>query len=290
MDVYEDCRNDVSTSGSPQLLQCQPNHATRPPGWFRRLLRWAFPRDCAYLTDKLETKQVVLTGREQITHDTMRLVFSIPNQLKLGINCGQHIMCHHGDQQRAYTPTTNACGHFEVVVKMVPGGTISRHLHQMAVGQTLLISGPAGRYSYSGNGVFASSLHTTIRTKQIMCVCAGSGITPIYAVLKRIEHADTTVTCAKLLFVNKTTDDIILHPELDDMCMRIATFECHYALTQPHPEWDGLVGRPSIAMIADIANAARDEIVLICGSKMFNRSISDICLELGYEKNRILMF
>jgi len=247
----------------------------------------------AYLIDGSNARPVMLTMRTQMTHDTIRLVFSFPSRQSLGITCGQHIWCHLGDHKRAYTPTTHADGQFELVVKRVPDGIVSGYLHQMAIGHTLLISGPAGRCSYRGGGVFTLSVYKapemTMLTSHVLCVCAGSGITPIYAVLKHVACVDVDMK-VKVLYVNKTVDDVILRTELDEMCENHQNVECHYTLTQPPPEWTGLVGRPSIDMIAGIANTARNEVVLVCGSVSFNRCIAESCLKLGYERRMLVLF
>lgn len=235
----------------------------------------------------------MLTMRTQMTRDTVRLVFSLPSRQSLGIQCGQHVWCHLGEHKRAYTPTKYVDGQFELVVKRVPNGIVSAHLHQMAVGHTLLISGPAGRCSYSGGGVFTLSVYkapdTTLRTSRVLCVCAGSGITPIYAVLTHVTCFDVDIT-VKVLYVNKTMDDVILRDDLDEMCKNHPNVECHHTLTQPPLEWTGLVGRPSIDMIAGIASPTRNEVVLVCGSFAFNRSVAERCLELGYERRMLVLF
>jgi len=255
--------------------------------WFHRLYTWFFPDLC--LMNKDETKTVTLESKEQLTHDTIRLTFAIPGNMNLGLKCGQHIVCYNGDHQRKYTPTkTNQC-EFELVVKVYPDGKLSPFLNQMNVGDTLLISGPSGRHSYNGNGEF-SSANKMMFTNNIVFICAGSGITPVYAILDQIANPDKDTIYTKLLFVNKTENDIILRKELDEFAFRNASMTNYYTLTQPHDEWSGLVGRPSAKMISDIVSEERNETVIVCGSSEFNDAISSICLELGYTKDNLILF
>ena len=254
--------------------------------WFQRLYAWVFPKSNVYLIDN-ENKSVKLLNRKVLTHDTIKLTFTIPGNMKLGTNCGQHIVCHNGDQQRKYTPTNTKEGEFELVVKVYADGKMSSHLNQMKVGDELFVSGPSGCHFYKGNGEF-SSVNTTIVTNNILFICAGSGITPVYAILNQIANIDRDSIYTKLLFVNKTENDIILRTELDEMCN--CNMKHYYALTQPPPDWNGLVGRPSKSMIAEIVDDERNEIVIICGSREFNSHISNICLEIGYHKDRIIAF
>ena len=255
--------------------------------WFYKWLIWAFPSYYVYLNN--ETKPVTLTNKQQLTHDTIKLTFQIPANMKLGLNCGQHIVCYNGDHQRKYTPTKTKQGEFELVVKVYPEGKLSPFLNQMAIGDTLLVSGPVGRHVYNGNGEL-SSKNKTMFTNNILFICAGSGITPIYTILDRIATTDNETIYTKLLFVNKTENDIILRKELDEMSLRNTKMKNYYSLTQPGSDWSGLVGRPSKEMISEICSEKRNEIVIVCGSSEFNSAISTICLELGYNKDNLLLF
>lgn len=257
--------------------------------WFTQLCVWAFPNYYVYLKDCNEKKPVTVLSKEEVTRDTIKLTFKIPDNMKLGLQCGQHIVCYNGDHQRKYTPTKTKNGEFELVVKVYPEGKLSPYLNDMKIGDTLFISGPTGRHTYNGNGAF-SSANKTILTNNILFICAGSGITPIYTILDQIANSDKDIIYTKLLFVNKTENDIILRNELDDMSSRNANMKNYYSLTQSDDEWSGLIGRPSVAMISDIASEQRNEIVIVCGSREFNDTIFKICMELGFKKEGIILF
>jgi NAD(P)H-flavin reductase len=256
---------------------------------FQWLYSLIFPKELVYLTNNGEKKPVTLLKKEQLTRDTIRLTFIIPGNMNLGIKCGQHIVCYNDDHQRKYTPTKTSNGEFELVVKVYPDGKLGPFLNQLTIGDTLFISGPAGKNLYHGNGDFSSS-DSSIVTNNIMFICAGSGITPIYAILNQIANYDKDGIYTKLLFVNKTEEDIILRKELDELSLRNPNMENHYSLTQPTDGWKGLVGRPSKTMISEFATDRRNEIVVICGSKEFNDAVSEICLELGYNKDKMILF
>ena len=231
-------------------------------------------------------KQLRLKQREQLTNDTIRLTFSNPFQ---DIQCGQHIVCSNGDHSRKYTPITQTNGDLELVVKVYSNGAMSSHMNQLNVGDTLSVSGPVGENIYYGNGEFSTS-NATITTNNILFICAGSGITPVYAILNAIANTDTETMYTKLLFVNTTENDIILRKELDEMSSRNSNMKQYYTITQPDAEWKGLVGRPSKEMISEIASEKRNEIVIVCGSREFNNNVSHMCLDLGYSSYNILLF
>ena len=98
-----------------------------------RIITWVFPDYYTFLTDKTEIKQVKLIRRSQLTRDTVELTFKIPHNLVLGIECGQHIVCYSGNNQRKYTPTANTNGSFDLVVKVYPNGLVSGHLDKLNI-------------------------------------------------------------------------------------------------------------------------------------------------------------
>lgn len=253
---------------------------------FHKFFAWVFPKYYMYLGTDKKQKPVTLTRRDQLTHDTIHLVFEIPDNMLLGIECGQHIMCHLGDAQRKYTPIANKKGEFELVVKVYPNGKLSSHLNSMKIGDELLISGPYGRNIYNGNGEFSSATNSVV-TNNVLFICAGSGITPVYAILDNINK---DAIYSNVLFVNKTENDIIMHKELDEMCERNGNVKNYYALTQPGDGWSGLVGRPSATMITDIVGEERSAIVVICGSTEFNDGISKLCTDLGFREENLIVF
>lgn len=228
-----------------------------------------------------------LLSRSQITHDTVSLIFALPHGKSLGIKCGQHIAINVGDAKRKYTPVSDAPGSFELVVKIYKTGIVSPHIGNLKFGDTMSFSGPTGQNIYLGGGRF-SIPSREIQSDNLLMVCAGSGITPIYAVLRHIAKHNEYGIRANLLFVNKTSDDIILREEIDQMCFNHPNITAQYTLTQKNSSWSGLVGRPTPNMIANVAKQDFTGIVLICGSSDFNSGISQICCDVGFTKSNII--
>lgn len=252
---------------------CDSPIIAKEPSFFQRLFAWVFP------SIPKEKIVIILTNRVQLTHDTVKLTFEIPHNVSFGLQTGQHIVCYCGEYHRKYTPVSYTDGELELIVKVYPDGRLSSYIGNLAVGDELLVSGPVGDNIYLGNGEF-SCANKSIVTNNILFICAGTGITPIYAIMNQIANTDTTNIYTKLLVVNRTEDDIICRDELDQI----------HTLTQPDDDWNGLVGRPSKEMIAGIASEKRDETVIICGSRAFNDNITAICLDLGYDKERMIVY
>lgn len=129
---------------------------------------------------------------------------------------GKHISVlgydgNHEEVRRPYTPTTLAdtLGHFDLVVKVYPDGKMSQIFDKLTIGKTLQFRGPMGRFKYQPN------------MKEFFgMVAGGTGITPMFQVMKAILENPQDKTKICLIFGNITVDDILLKPELDAMQVR----------------------------------------------------------------------
>jgi len=87
---------------------------------------------------------------------------------------------------------------------------VTNQLHQLKVGDELIIRDVWGAISYKGEGYF---------------IAGGAGITPFIAILRQLKK-DNKIQGNKLFFSNKTTADIILKDELVSMLGKDAIFIC----------------------------------------------------------------
>jgi cytochrome-b5 reductase len=106
-----------------------------------------------------EFKPLTLTRIIDITHNTKKFVFSLPEaKMRIGLPTGQHITFLAKDEDgkdvyRPYTPVTDddLPGAVEFVIKLYPNGKMSQMLSKMKVGDSMLMKGPRGRFQYTRN-------------------------------------------------------------------------------------------------------------------------------------------
>ena len=238
--------------------------ATR--SWLQTIVDWIYP-------EPIDTR-AQLIQRTQITHDTIHLIFFVP---QIDLKCGQHLICYNGELQRKYTPIQASNNAFELIVKVYDVGGMSAYLNSLQIGDRLTVSDPVGNKIYCGDGVF-SNLDNKV--KRIIMICAGTGITPMYPILQKInqncEHISVSV-----LYVNKTKNDILLQDELERFCLESSNIKIQYSFTRLEDDIQPplLTGRPTREMIMGLGEC---DIALICGPTGFNNSVNEICNELGY--------
>ncbi len=94
-----------------------------------------------------------------------------------------------------------------ITVKRVPNGLISRRLLDSAkVGDVLEVLAPAGRFT----------IKTSESPQQIFLLAAGSGITPMFSLLKQILSVDSN-TCITLIYSNKSIESTIFYKQLKSL-------------------------------------------------------------------------
>jgi ring-1,2-phenylacetyl-CoA epoxidase subunit PaaE len=122
-----------------------------------------------------------------------------------------------------------------VTVKRVANGEISRYWHNhIREGSRLKALPPAGRFTPDPAGD---------TPRDIVLIGAGSGITPLFSILKYVLsfEQESHVT---LLYASRRERDIIFSEELEQWQQRYPQrLEVIHVLSQPTDEWTGLRGR-----------------------------------------------
>lgn len=133
---------------------------------------------------------------------------------RISLPVGQHILLRAklGDDQyvvRPYTPTRpigpwGDDGTLDLLIKIYrphescPGGHMTTFLDTLQAGGTLEVKGPCGRINYYGSGIFHIG-ERMIKVEAVNLVAGGTGITPIYQIIKAaLNEPEGTVKLALL--------------------------------------------------------------------------------------------
>jgi NAD(P)H-flavin reductase len=135
------------------------------------------------------------------------------------------------------------------------------------VGDTLKMKGPAGHVIYHGRGRLAINAKP-MQIKQISMVAGGTGITPMYQLARAICKDPGDSTQVSLLYANRSTQDILLRHELDELARDYPQFQVWYTVDQRPDQgaWRYSVGHVVEHMLrAQLFPACRDALTLLCG-------------------------
>ncbi|KAJ2989977.1 hypothetical protein NUW58_g3186 [Xylaria curta] len=265
------------------------------------------PRD-VFLQHKVWTK-AILSAKTSVSPDAKIFTFTLEHaEQAVGLPIGQHLMMRLRDPVtreailRAYTPisTNGTKGKLDVLVKVYrdtptqKGGRMTQALDSLPLGHFVDFKGPHGKFEYLGRGLCTVSGRER-RVRRFVMVCGGSGITPIFAVLRAVLADREDPTSCVVLDGNRTEEDILCKAELDAMLVgNEHRYRLNYILSRPSSAWAGARGRIDKELIArevgscDGADGA--DVVLVCGPKPLEESVLSIFTEAGWKKDDMVFF
>jgi ferredoxin-NADP reductase/mono/diheme cytochrome c family protein len=216
------------------------------------------------------------------TSDSKTLRFIVPNDRKITARPGQFLtfsFLFDGKKVvRSYSICSSSArsGYIEITPKRVKQGCVSLFLNDRAsVGMTVEAQGPFGQF------YFDESKH-----HNVVLVAAGSGITPMMAMLRYIDDLCVQTT-ATLLYCVRTRGDIMFESELEQL-RSLQKLDYHVVLSEPHAEWSGPRGHINREFIEDTVKDLKSSDFFLCGPSPFMEVSRAILIGLGVEPERIM--
>eukprot|EP00756_Hemistasia_phaeocysticola_P017117 Hpha_TRINITY_DN15519_c3_g13::TRINITY_DN15519_c3_g13_i1::g.105110::m.105110/K00326/E1.6.2.2; cytochrome-b5 reductase len=212
-----------------------------------------------------------LLRRTDLTHDTVRLVFSAPHSPRL--LPGGHILLRLEGVLRPYTPVRVSAGELEIVVKAYPEGRVSKALHQLQEGVEVEMQGPQ-----SCRFVYSKAEH-----KKLVLVAGGTGASPILTLAQAVCQDSGE---AVVVISDKEKGDALLSEEFSALASahpsglklrRIFTRE-----SEQQPPLKGDTAEPLVGKRIDAefvrslmtGEGKGSNAVVVCGPPSFNEDVT----------------
>ena len=216
------------------------------------------------------------------TADAKTLRFIVPDDRKLNARPGQFLTFSFLFDGKRVVRSYSICssparsGYIEITPKRVNQGCVSVFLNdRAAVGMTVEANGAFGHFH------FDESKH-----RNVVLLAAGSGITPMMAMLRYMDDLclETAVT---LLYCVRTGNDIFFRGELEKLRARLKNFQYHVLLSQPDTSWSGPRGHVSREFIDTHVTDVASPDFFLCGPPPFMDASRSILTDLGVKPERI---
>ena len=195
------------------------------------------------------------------------------------------IFTHNSHEvRRSYSLSSTPEEQFlRLTIKRVQNGEISRYLHDtLRVGDVVKSLNPTGRFTLDEN-----------QYGDIVLFGAGSGITPLFGLIKQIlgEESNRRVT---LLYSSPNERNTIFRQELNDLQQQFPDrFRLLYLLSNSPDDWPGLRGRLNNVMLErllpELIGASNPETVrfYVCGPGDYMRMIQFTLVFSGFRPEQI---
>lgn len=147
---------------------------------------------------------VKIIEKQWLTNNVMQLVLNRPDNYQYKIGQGIELKIESTDLKKNAAPFTltnlEDDNYLELIIKIYPDHDgFTNSLSKLHIGDSLLISEAWDSYNYKGEGVF---------------IAGGSGITPFIPMIRNLK---SNLRNHKLIYANRSSDDIILKEELSDL-------------------------------------------------------------------------
>ncbi|KAI8372745.1 uncharacterized protein BYT42DRAFT_577860 [Radiomyces spectabilis] len=257
--------------------------------------------------DPKEFRAYKLQTVEPINHNTKLFRFALPENTVADLPVASCVITRYpitkkdgtpGFVIRPYTPTSagDAEGYVDFIVKVYPDGKMSKHIHDMKIGDELEIKGPIPKFNWESSNV-----------ENVGMIAGGTGITPMLQIIRKVfEKSADSKTKITLLFANQTEEDILLKNELDTIAKEHPEqFKVVYAVEKPSEKFDGVKGYVTSDVIKQhLPSPDTDKaMIFVCGPdpmlaafagpKNKDKSqgeVSGILKELGYSEKNVYKF
>uniref|UniRef100_A0A9L0SJY8 Cytochrome b5 reductase 4 n=1 Tax=Equus caballus TaxID=9796 RepID=A0A9L0SJY8_HORSE len=169
------------------------------------------------------------------------------------------------------------------LIKIYPAGLFTPELDHLQIGDFVFVSNPEGNFKTS----------QFQELEDLFLLAAGTGFTPM---VKLLNYALTNIPSlrkVKLMFFNKTEDDIIWRSHLEELTFKDKRFDVEFVLSAPISEWNGKQGHVSPALLSEFLKRSSDKskvLICICGPTPFTEQGIKFLHELNFSKDEIHSF
>ncbi|NXC23983.1 NB5R4 reductase, partial [Campylorhamphus procurvoides] len=240
-----------------------------------------------------------LVSKTEVTHDTKLFCLMLPRGTHLCVPTGHHVYLKQiitgTEVVKPYTPVLPSLPldfkepphhdgvHIYLMIKIYSCGLFTQALDRLQIEDYISVSNPEGNFK-------KSQVQTS---EDLILLAGGTGFTPM---VKLLNFALAEVSClrtVKLIFFNKTEDDILWRNQLEQLALRDERFEVQFILSQPTKDWVGKQGKISSSLLSEFVKRSRKDskvVVCICGPTPFTEQGVQYLKDLGYSQEEIHAF
>ena len=212
-----------------------------------------------------------VVSTENITKDVIVLSFDV--SADFNFKAGQFVTLMISDgketKPRSYSILSppSQKNKIDLCIKIVKDGFASAIFRNAKKGDLFEMKGPFGHFTFDDKG------------KDNYFVCAGTGVTPLYSMIK--EYLHKSKSSFTLIFGTRRRDNLLFHEEFLELEKNNSNFA--YIPTLTRQEWKGKKGRVQKHLPENLENKT----FYICGLKELVLETKELLLSKGVSKDNI---
>lgn len=224
------------------------------------------------------------------TADCISVSFIVPDALRetFAYRAGQYVTLRAevGDRELRRSYSLCSAPHeneLRIAIKRVDGGMFSQWAHMLLrAGDSMDVLPPDGHFVYEPQ---------PDRARHILLLASGSGITPVFSILKTALHSEP-LSHVTLVFGNRRVKDIIFREQIEDLRdLHLGRFQLIHTLSgevQEAPIANGRIDGEKLAtMMSALIDPRSIDETYICGPGAMIEAAASACLAAGVPAERI---
>ncbi|XP_066468583.1 cytochrome b5 reductase 4 isoform X2 [Tiliqua scincoides] len=240
-----------------------------------------------------------LISKANVTHDTRLFCLMLPPGTHLHVPVGYHLYLKQTitdtDIVKPYTPVSSSlvptfkdpsCNdkmHIFFMIKIYPSGLFTPVLDSVQIGEYISVSNPEGNFRKMQAEV----------VEDLFLLAGGTGFTPMVKLLNYVLTRSGCLRTVKLMFFNKTEDDILWRNQLEQLALNDARFDVQFVLSEPNKGWTGKQGKVSSSLLSPFVKRSKcgsKILICICGPLPFMEQGMQFLQDLGHSCEEIHCF
>lgn len=221
------------------------------------------------------------------TSDTISVAFEIPEGDKntFDYTSGQYLTLkfdiNGNDERRSYSMCSSPFSGepIRIAVKRVDKGLVSNHINDVIkVGDQIEVMPPQGNFT----------LETSLEQKTYVAFAAGSGITPIWSMIKSVLDNEPGSKFV-LFYGNKTSDSSIFKNEIDSLTgERLSVYHILSREETSNSITNGRIDKnKATELLKSNLDLLKSKAFFICGPEEMIFNVKDVLQSLGVSEDKI---
>ncbi|HEV2522413.1 MAG TPA: iron-sulfur cluster-binding domain-containing protein [Candidatus Acidoferrales bacterium] len=209
--------------------------------------------------------------------------FLLPEGQQLHFRPGQFLTIEFAIDGKSVKRSYSICssptqtGYVEITPKRMEKGRVSCFLNDLTqVGLVVKARGPYGQFYFDEN-----------KHKRIVLIAAGSGITPMMAMLRYIDDLCLPVN-GDLIYCVRKEEDIFFLKDLQAFQSRFGRLHVVFVVSQPSPYWKGWSGRLRREILDLEVENPLESTFFMCGPPAFMSLGRSLLKDMSVNPDRIL--
>ena len=156
-------------------------------------------------------------------------------------------------------------------------GCLTTWLHQMDVGQQILIRGPYGK---------CFPVETELKGKDLLFIAGGVGLAPLHSVINYVLAKRENYGKVDVVYGSRSKEDLLDLEEIQNSWMDPKNnVDVHLTIDRAQEGWDGHVA--FVPTYVKELGFDPNKTVLVCGPPIMIKFVLQALTELGFEKTQI---